>query len=184
MAACSGAELEQAVHQALRHWANPTSEEREPAAHEFLALYQKLQQDTELPITIRTQLLSKLRYRLANLARRLSRQLAAKEPTTPERPQSVDRPGRENYLAQRNRQASNGNWPGSFALPRGPQPRDAGEELVDLIQRTIAPRSWARLGGPGTIYYWRPGHAIVARAPEYVHEQISDLLQQMNPQGR
>jgi len=183
----SGKELERAIHDALRRWANPSNEEIEAAAREFLALYHELSQDTKLPQTIHRQLVGKLRFRLANLARKLSRQSAEETSASSSLPPLVGRPSTEGFLAQRG--GRSGEWGrfGGFNQPHGSYPYnagDAGEELVELIQRTIAPRSWARLGGPGTIYYWRPGHAIIARAPEYVHEQIGELLQQMNPQGR
>ena len=53
------------------------------------------------------------------------------------------------------------------------------EVLADLIWRTVRPDSWDVNGGPGTIYYWRPGRAMVARQTWEVHEDVADLLRQM-----
>jgi len=66
----------------------------------------------------------------------------------------------------------------------GPAQDDAGPVLVDLIQKTIAPGHWAPQGGPGTIYYWRPGRVLVIRASQEAHEQIGDLLRQLERAGR
>jgi hypothetical protein len=65
-----------------------------------------------------------------------------------------------------------------------PAQDDAGPVLVDLIQKTIAPGHWAPQGGPGTIYYWRPGRALIIRASQEAHEQIGDLLRQLERAGR
>ena len=61
---------------------------------------------------------------------------------------------------------------------------DAGPDLVDLIQKTISPATWDVNGGPGAIYYWRQQRAIVVSAPGEVHEQLGDLLEQMDRLGR
>jgi hypothetical protein len=99
-------------------------------------------------------------------------------------------------------------WPGGFAMPgfagggfgipgrgggmmaggpfggAGQFTGDYGPELVDLIQRTIAPQTWDVNGGLGTIYYWRPGRALVVRQTGNVHDQIGGLLEQMGRMGR
>lgn len=56
---------------------------------------------------------------------------------------------------------------------------DYGPQLIDLIQRTISPRSWAVNGGASTIQYWRPGMALVVRAPQDVHAEIGPLVGQL-----
>lgn len=76
-------------------------------------------------------------------------------------------------------------WGVGFSLGMGgPAQDDAGPLLVDLIQKTIAPGHWASQGGPGTIYYWRPGRAMVIRATQQAHEQIGDVLRQLQQAGR
>jgi hypothetical protein len=61
---------------------------------------------------------------------------------------------------------------------------DNGQELVDLIQSVIAPSSWDINGGPGSIYYWRPFHALVVRQTGEVHEEIGGTLQQLERANR
>ena len=57
---------------------------------------------------------------------------------------------------------------------------DNGQVLVDLIQNVICPKSWDVNGGACTISYWQQQHAIVVRATDDVHGQISDALEQLN----
>jgi len=66
----------------------------------------------------------------------------------------------------------------------GAQVDDAGPALVDLIQKTIAPGHWASQGGPGAIYYWRPGRALVIQASQEAHEEVGQLLRQLERSGR
>lgn len=49
-------------------------------------------------------------------------------------------------------------------------------ELVELIQRVIAPDFWDVQGGTGTIQYFAMRRVLVVRATSDVHEQIRDLL--------
>jgi hypothetical protein len=55
-------------------------------------------------------------------------------------------------------------------------PVDHGQELLELIQDTIAPDSWDVRGGPGVIRYWGGGHAMVIRQTGEVHEALGQLL--------
>lgn len=59
---------------------------------------------------------------------------------------------------------------GGGALP------DTGWQLVELMQRIVAPDFWDRQGGPGTIRYFAMRRVLVVRATTDVHEQIKDLL--------
>lgn len=52
-------------------------------------------------------------------------------------------------------------------------------ELIQLIETTVVPESWASNGGPGTITYWRPGMALVIRQTGEVHHQIGGTLGQL-----
>ena len=53
---------------------------------------------------------------------------------------------------------------------------DSGWELVELIQRVVAPDFWDAQGGPGAIRYFAMRRVLVVRATTDVHEQIKDLL--------
>ena len=65
--------------------------------------------------------------------------------------------------------------PAQGANAPGPLP-DTGWELVELIQRVVAPDFWDSRGGPGTIRYFAMRRVLVVRATSDVHEQIRDLL--------
>lgn len=53
---------------------------------------------------------------------------------------------------------------------------DTGWQLVELIERVVAPDFWDRQGGPGTIRYFAMRRVLVVRATSDVHEQVRDLL--------
>ena len=53
---------------------------------------------------------------------------------------------------------------------------DTGWQLVELIQRIIAPDFWESRGGPGSIRYFAMRRVLVVRATTDIHEQVRDLL--------
>jgi hypothetical protein len=56
---------------------------------------------------------------------------------------------------------------------------DYGQGLVDLIQTVVRPQSWDVQGGPGSIFYWYPGKALVIRQTDEIHEEILGVLEQL-----
>jgi hypothetical protein len=50
------------------------------------------------------------------------------------------------------------------------------QQLIDLIQATIAPASWDVNGGPGTIMYFAPRQVLVVRQGGDVHEQVGAAI--------
>jgi len=63
-----------------------------------------------------------------------------------------------------------------MAFGGAPGPPDFGPDLVALIERTINPSFWDTVGGPGSIYYYRPLLCLVVRATAEVHEQIGGVI--------
>jgi len=200
----SGPELREAVRRALQRWARPGDEEADQAAAEFLTLYGELQRDRELASSQREEFLSKVRGRLMALSVQIRKRVAIEERLArQQRPDSVDavatRPG---VLAQWG--GFGGGMMGGGPMMGGPmmggmmnrgmmgggpmggpmQNDDNGQQLVELIQQTIAPSTWDVNGGTGTIYYWRPGRAIVVRQQEEIHRQIGDVIQQLEKLNR
>lgn len=49
-------------------------------------------------------------------------------------------------------------------------------ELIDLIQSTIAPQTWAANGGRGTISYYSPLKVLVIRQTGEVHHELGGTL--------
>ncbi|MCC6125309.1 MAG: hypothetical protein IT426_10130 [Pirellulales bacterium] len=184
-----GKELEETARAALRRWVKIDKTNAPSAAREFLAVFDALKQDTTLPPATRRQLGGQVRNRLVRLAEMISRSNAAKRRNDSpphlgnvrDAPQVLGQLGggmnRPGGLGNQNRPAQRGGFGGN---PANNFPPDAGEDLVALIQKTIAPASWDINGGPGSIYYWRPGRALVIRASEDVHEQIGGVLGQLH----
>jgi hypothetical protein len=50
------------------------------------------------------------------------------------------------------------------------------DQLIELIESTIHPDTWAANGGAGSIHYWGPGLALVVRATTTVHEDLEEFL--------
>ncbi len=53
---------------------------------------------------------------------------------------------------------------------------DEAWQLIELIQRIIAPDFWQPQGGPGAIRYFAIKRALVVRATSDVHQQVRELL--------
>lgn len=53
------------------------------------------------------------------------------------------------------------------------------QSLIDLIQTTVAPDTWQDVGGQGSISPFPTNLSLVISQTQEVHEQISDLLEQL-----
>jgi hypothetical protein len=177
-----GSELREAVREALRRWAKPSDQEAEKAAREFLSLYEELRQDRQLASSQREYLETKVRGRLEQLSDQISLQIALQKRKA-QKANSVKLPGdRAEPLGQQ--MGMMGQSPfGQGGLGGAARADDEGQALVDLIQKTICPTSWDINGGPGSIYYWYPGRAMVIRQTDDVHDQIGGVLEQMRRLG-
>jgi hypothetical protein len=184
-----GKELEEAAHAALRHWAKVDKAHAEPAAREFIAIFDELKQDTLLARSTRRELGGLVRGRLARLAEMIP--TSRGDSRGDDSPPTLGKAG--NNPAVLGQLGGGVNRPGGMGNPNrgGPPsasggnsanayPPDSGEALVELIRKTIAPSTWDVNGGPGTIQYWRPGHALVVRASDDVQEQIGGLVGQLH----
>jgi hypothetical protein len=122
------------------------------------ALYVEIGRCEAMPKAERRRLQSRLAIRMNVIRGELVRQLESGRAAPQTRPSPRSRPAEGTSETQ----LAGG---GSDAI-----------ELVDLIQNTIAPESWQREGGPGTIYIYRPLNALVIRQTGEVHHQIGGLL--------
>lgn len=155
----------------LRNHARATSLNDQVAESlRIVDLFQQLVRDPRLATSSSMRdTASRLRGRLNSI----KRETAAAERRRKRRPARIEI--RQDVLAQLNQAANNGNAPAQNNL----QPQDYGQQLVDLIQRTVSPASWDVNGGLSTIRYWRPGMALVVRAPQGVHEELTPLMGQL-----
>jgi general secretion pathway protein D len=53
------------------------------------------------------------------------------------------------------------------------------DDLIELITTTVAPKSWEQNGGQGNIAQFPTNLSLVVSQTQEVHEQISDLLEQL-----
>ena len=179
----TGRELEEAARAALRHWAGVSDKQADTAAREFVVLYKELQQDTRLARSQREEVRVKVRSRLSLLAQQIAKRNSQETRVSKSEAKSV-RVGQDTkVLAQAGAGFGMGGAGPAAQGGGGVANDDAGEDLVALIQQTIAPKTWEANGGPGTISYWRTQRAIVARTTQDVHEEISDVLEQLNRAG-
>jgi hypothetical protein len=149
----------------MRLWARPADQQLTEAARDLLDLYRRVDRDTQMAGASRKELRLKLRSRLAGLAEKMTAR-------------SVAIPAdHAKALAQQ----LGGAAPGPRATS-SPAP-DARQDLIDLIQKTIAPHTWDVNGGPGVIRFWRPGLALIVYQTGEVHERIADLTEQLHKAG-
>jgi hypothetical protein len=185
----TGRELLAAVRETLARLARPKDDQLEASIEEILFVHQELREDDAMAGSQREYYTAKVESRLNQLSIQLKKRIARNKRLAKRRPPQQIRipenPGEQ--LAQRVGGAAPPVQPlvgGGGAPARGRQPNDDyGQQLVDLIQKTIAPSTWDVNGGLGTIYYWRPGRALVVRQTGEVHEQMGDALGQLRRAG-
>lgn len=169
----AGRDLRRSVKAALAKPLGEDAEEHASQARELLALHAKVTARESLTTSERERLLTRLRGRLARLAKSLARDLA-------------DVRANESKAATGSESAAGVSQSASAStsgLAQTPPPGAAGgasqtdaQSLIDLIQATIAPSSWDVNGGQGSIVYWQLGQALVVRQTSEVHEQLGGVV--------
>jgi hypothetical protein len=185
-------EVRQDVHTALRSQASTTGAAQETAVHQLLALYHELQASTRFSESAQKQLSGLVRNRLQRIQRTLARD--AEQPL--DRSAPADSPPQRALLAQipgiRAAQAPQpapaagnlppqrafGNRAGQVNALNAATARNA-ENLIELIETTIAPKSWQSVGGPGTIVFFSPSQVLVVRQTDGVHAQVGAAIQNL-----
>jgi len=199
----TGRDLQDAVRDALQKWVHPDDAEANQAAIRFLALNQQLLRDTELARSQRSLLLKKVRNRLERLKDQIARRNARLKADGLDKLPVTVAQIQEKAIVIAQMMGMGGMPMGGMAgMPMGGMGAagigmgmggaggfgagraDLGEDLVDLIQTTIAPDSWEVNGGPGTIRYWRNGMSLIIRQTDEIHGDIDDLLRQLERANR
>ena len=184
----------------LKKWARVRDKGNEDdcrqAAREYIGAILALAKDDVMDITSKRVLDDQIKTRLRSLKatigaynkqRRMARLAAEKEAKKaagiPIRPQSIkprqgNNQNNDGILAQQ----------GDFANILGENAKTSnyekeGEELVELIQKTVCIDTWEINGGNGTIYYYGPMKAMVVNQTAEVHEEISAVLEQLRRAG-
>ena len=165
----------------MRHWAKATDQEADAAARELLGIYREIQQDTGMARSQRETLRLTVRARLDQLCTQIGKRIA--------KDKAADKANTAVKSVAANKNQAAGAVLAQDGLPAGGGAgaaagqnanADNGQQLVDLIQNVISPKSWDVNGGNCSIYYWQQQHAIVVRATGDIHGEISDTLEQLN----
>jgi hypothetical protein len=67
-----------------------------------------------------------------------------------------------------------------FGQPAAQQADTLGPELVELIEETIRPESWDRVGGNGVIRFWAAQNVLVVRQTTDLHEDLAKLIEDLH----
>ena len=180
-------EIDKEVAAAMREQARAeTKAERAAAIRELTRLYVEIKNDPRLENSdilkaCKARLWSRLTRVQKDLRRELDRaaKAAARDPAAAEL--HAIREASDSLASQMSLTNYSLGGPGYVfqqaggALGGGTQ-EDYGEELIELIQRTIAPTFWDTAGGPGSMFYFKPLMALVVSATAEVHDNVGGLL--------
>ena len=170
--------MSEAAHAALRRWAKVSDQDADAAARELLGIYREIQQDKGMARSQRETLRVTVRARLDQLCTQISKRIAKDKTAAKSSVKSVaaDKTTKAASILAGVGVAQGGAGVGGAGQNAN---ADNGQQLVNLIQTVISPKSWDTNGGACSIYYWQQQRAIVVRATDNVQDQISDTLEQL-----
>ncbi len=185
-----GKTLQTAVKDAQKRWNKVKPEQAEDAAHDFLLLHDELQADTKIADAEKKKLQKTVRVKLAALSRQIAKnvekenaaQNVASSQSAAERPETVKTPENKPQTVAAQRLGGGGLSGGDNEerMTRTDRlARIGGEQLVEVILKTIKPDSWEENGGRGTIIYWGTQRYLIITQTDEVHEQIGGLMGQL-----
>lgn len=170
------------VRDALRHQAGAEDIGQPQAYVRLISLYQELLKDKSLHHSERSRLRNRLRGRLLRLTEEFYHDLRRREnrievvrrraevEKNPEKLKLIEED--EAVLTQWGGMLGQVLGGGAGGGGGGRAEQDHGEDLVELIERVIAPDFWDVNGGPGRIVYYKNLKVLVISATSEVHEQI------------
>ena len=166
------------VRDALRHQAGAEDIGQPQAYVRLISLYQELLKDKSLHHSERSRLRNRLRGRLLRLTEEFYHDLRRRENRIEvvRRRAEVEKNPEKLKLIEED-EAVLTQWGGMLGQVLGGggggrAEQDHGEDLVELIERVIAPDFWDANGGPGRIVYYKNLKVLVISATSEVHEQI------------
>ena len=165
-----------------------TKSERVAAIYEMLPLYREIRyHPRRLTSPTLERYRFQLRSRLLQIQKRLKRELARQAQESP-RATSLAEATTNAVIDQMSLVGASAGGPSQLFASKGAfggaaRPPDFGLALVELIQATIEPDSWDVHGGPGTIVYYAPLHALVVRATSEVHHKIGGAVKVIRQVG-
>jgi hypothetical protein len=172
------------IADALRREATAIGDAREAAVLDLVDLYIELRDATTLADSEWERLGKTVQARLERVADKMQRQIDRAKKEAKAKPVKIHEFevlgqvwGQQQAFGPPNL-GNFGGFGGMTGIP-GAANGDHGQELVDLIQKVIAPDTWDIAGGPGTIMYYSPQKVIVVRQTGEVHRQFGDVLRQL-----
>lgn len=184
-------DINQDIRQALRDEALASSPgERSDAVHRMAELYREILNDPRHPHSealngYRLRLwsrMSRIQRSLRQQARRQARKLGAEQQAAIE--QAAQELAEHMSLMNYTLGGPAYVFERSGGALGGRAFNDHGQELVELIERTIRPDFWETAGGPGRMFYYQPLMALVVTATSEVHHNIGGLLGNLRRAGQ
>lgn len=178
---------------ALRAEATAASDTARAAAiHKMSDLYTEIRRDSRLETSdtlksYKAKLWSRLTRVKADLQRQLDRQAKQAAGNSQLDPAAVQQAA-ESLASQMSLMNYTLGGPGNVfshaSGAMGGRPvNDYGQDLIDLIERTIRPDFWDTNGGPGSMFYYQPLMALVVSATSEVHGDVGSVLDALRRAG-
>jgi hypothetical protein len=184
-------EINHDLREALRAEALATSPgERSEAVHRMAEIYREILADPRLPHSealkgYRTRLWS----RMTRVKQALEREARRQSSSMDSEQQAAIEQAAQDLAEQMSLMNYTLGGPayvfqkggGAFG---GRAVNDHGQELIQLIERTIRPDFWDTAGGPGRMFYYQPLMALVVTATSEVHGNVGGLLGDLRRAGQ
>ena len=163
-----------------------SSTEKWTAIVGLVDIYQRIQADERFETSETLKGLKiKIWSRLDRTRRKLKRQLARKgtpyvsKPPLPEVASAASA-----HISQLYRSQAGPTPPIPIVVAgRGGGAVNFAQDLIDVIERAISPSIWEANGGPASMAYYPPVHALVVRATDEVHLEVAHLLTMLRAAG-
>jgi len=169
------------IKDAMRSEATAMGAEHEAAVLNLIDLYVELRDATTLAESEWKRLGMTVQKRLQRVAQQMQRQIDRAQKEAKHKPAKIHEFAVLGQVVAQQQvlgPANFGNGVGLGGIP-GANSGDHGQELVDLIQKVIAPDSWDIAGGPGSIYYYSQSRVLVIRQTGEIHRQFGGVLKQL-----
>lgn len=188
-------EIAQDVREALRAESRAETPEQQSAAVRHMAeIYREILADPRLPQSDllrghKARLWSRMTRIKQDLQRQQQRETAARAKAEDPQQLAALEQAAESLSEQMSLISDTMGGPGYVfqqgggALGGGAV-NDHGQELIELIERTIKPDFWDTNGGPGSMFYYRPLMALVVSATSEVHGNVGGLLGALRRAGQ
>ena len=182
-------EIQQAMSAALRTEAAAKNlSQRGSAIRQLCALHREIVSDSRYVTSdklkeYRAKVWSRLQHTRTELKQQIARQ--AGRPPLDATSEDAASQAADSLAASLSLADYSVGGPG-YLLARGGGafPADNGQDLVDLITRTINPQFWDVNGGPGAIVYYAPLHCLVVTATSEIHGKIGGVVGGIRAAGK